>query len=382
MQFSMIFEAQMSDPTRLHEQEVIRSCVEQAVYAEEMSFDRVWAVEHHTLYWYAHMSAPEIFLSAVAARTSRIRLGHGVVCMPFNYNHPARVAERAAMLDIVSNGRLDLGAGKGGTVQEMSLCGVDPERATAEVREALQIIGKVWLEDEFEWHGDLLDIESPAGSPKHRVVPRPVQTPHPPLFLACSHPETVKTAAEYGVGALAFGFAGPDSIRNIRKMYHDTMASRSGQNFVSTVVNDHLAALCPSVVLDDRDEAIQIGARGQRFFGESITHWARIGSPPPSETTEYEDNVSYMHEMKTNIYNAALRGELPGYMSDPSLAGATFNIEHAYGNTADAIAYVEELDDIGVDEVMCMIQMGTVPLKTCMETIRHWGEEVIPRFRM
>ena len=91
MQFSMIFEAQMADASSGNEQQVIRDCVEQAVYAEEMGFDRIWAVEHHSLKWYAHMSAPEIFLTWVAARTSRIRIGHGVVCMPFNYNHPIRV---------------------------------------------------------------------------------------------------------------------------------------------------------------------------------------------------------------------------------------------------------------------------------------------------
>ena len=98
MQFSMVFEAQMADASLAHERQVLRDCVDQAIYAEAMDFDRVWAVEHHCLRWYAHMSAPEVFLTWVAARTERIRVGHGVVCMPFNYNHPIRVAERAAML--------------------------------------------------------------------------------------------------------------------------------------------------------------------------------------------------------------------------------------------------------------------------------------------
>src|SRR5919204_4918220 len=133
VKFSMIFEAQLAHPTRQREHQVIRDCVEQAVLAEEMGFDRVWAVEHHALLRYAHMSAPEIFLSYVAAKTSRIRLGHGVVCLPFNYNHPIRVAERAAMLDILSGGRLDLGAGRGATLQEMSAFGVDPHNTYAEM---------------------------------------------------------------------------------------------------------------------------------------------------------------------------------------------------------------------------------------------------------
>jgi len=140
----MIFEAQMADPSPAHEHQVIRDCVEQAVLAEQVGFDRVWAVEHHALKWYAHMSAPEVFLTWVAAKTSRIRLGHGVVCMPFQYNHPVRAAERAAMLDVLSNGRLDLGAGRGATLREMSTMGVDPSRTYAEVEEALRMIGSMW----------------------------------------------------------------------------------------------------------------------------------------------------------------------------------------------------------------------------------------------
>ena len=122
MIFSMVFEAQLADPTPENERQPGQGhdCVEQAVHAEAVGFDRVWAVEHHGLRHYAHMSAPEIFLATIAAKTSRIRIGHGVVCMPFNYNYPTRVCERAAMLDILSNGRLDLGAGRGGTRQEMA----------------------------------------------------------------------------------------------------------------------------------------------------------------------------------------------------------------------------------------------------------------------
>jgi alkanesulfonate monooxygenase SsuD/methylene tetrahydromethanopterin reductase-like flavin-dependent oxidoreductase (luciferase family) len=101
----MGFEVQLADPTVEREHQLLLDSVEQAVFAEAMGFDRIWAPEHHSLKWYAHMSAP--------ARTSRV--GHGVVLMPFNYNHPVRVAERAAMLDALSGGRLDLGAGRGAT---------------------------------------------------------------------------------------------------------------------------------------------------------------------------------------------------------------------------------------------------------------------------
>jgi alkanesulfonate monooxygenase SsuD/methylene tetrahydromethanopterin reductase-like flavin-dependent oxidoreductase (luciferase family) len=376
--FSIIFEAQLSNPTREREHQLLRDCVEQAVFAERMGFDRIWAVEHHALKWYAHMSAPEIFLATVAAQTSRIRIGHGVVCMAFNYNFPTRVAERAAMLDVLSGGRLDLGAGRGGTAQEMSLCNVDPERTTDEVEESLRILSAIWTNETFEWHGDLLTIASPEGNPPHTVVPRPLQEPHPPLYLACTRPETLQRAAEFGVGALAFGFAGPDSVRMQRRVYDEARAARTGDRYVSTVTNDYFAALCPTIVLDDAEEARRIGARAQRFLGESIHHWAR-GGPPPAEFTEDDDNLAVMARNLTEAELLVQRGELTA--DEFSLVAATFNVEHAYGTHETAIEYVHALQDAGADEVMCFLQMGTVPQEVCMETIRQWREHVIPHFR-
>jgi alkanesulfonate monooxygenase SsuD/methylene tetrahydromethanopterin reductase-like flavin-dependent oxidoreductase (luciferase family) len=376
MKFSMIFEAQLAHPTPERERQVIADCVAQAVLAEEMGFDRIWAVEHHALRWYAHMSAPEVFLTWVAAKTSRIRVGHGVVCMPFNYNHPIRVGERAAMLDVLSGGRLDLGAGRGATLQEMSLCGVDPERTYVEVEEALRMIGRMWQEDTFEWHGELLTVQAPPGREPHPVLPRPLQRPHPPLYLACTKRDTVALAAEYGIGALVLGFAGADEVRELRKIYDEAIATRTGERFVSTVVNDHFAVLCPTIVLDDAHEALGVGTRGQRFFAEAIAHWYG-GGPAPAEDTEGEDNVAAMENERQQLVARLHEAKIP---VGPNTT-ATFNVDHAYGDSGRAVAYVEQLRDAGADEVMCLIQMGTVPQSACIETIRHWGEEVIPRFR-
>ncbi len=376
MKFSMIFEAQLAHPTPERERQVIHDCVEQAVLGEQVGFDRVWAVEHHALRWYAHMSAPEIFLTWVAARTSRIRIGHGVVCMPFNYNHPVRVAERAAMLDILSRGRLDLGAGRGATLQEMSLCGVDPKRTYEEVEEALRMIGAMWQSDTFEWHGELLTVEPLPGKEPHPVLPRPVQQPHPPLYLACTKRDTVTLAAEYGVGALVLGFAGVDEVRELRKLYDEGITTRNKKRFVSTVANNHFSALCPTIVLDDGDEALRVGARGQRFFAEAIAHWYG-GGPPPVEDTEADDNVAAIARDRDRVVAKLHEANIP---VSPATT-ATFNIDHAYGTAERAIAYVEQLEEAGADEIMCLIQMGTVPQEVCLETIRHWGEKVIPRFR-
>jgi alkanesulfonate monooxygenase SsuD/methylene tetrahydromethanopterin reductase-like flavin-dependent oxidoreductase (luciferase family) len=369
VKFSMIFEAQMAFPTRENEQETIHNCVEQAVLAEQVGFDRIWAVEHHCLKWYAHMSAPEIFLTYVAAKTSTIRIGHGVVCMPFGYNHPLRAAERIAMLDVLSGGRMDVGAGRGATLQEMSAFGVKPEDTYAQMQESLRIIANCWRDDEFEWHG-LLDIDP------HPILPRPVQDPHPPLYMACTKKDTVRMAAELGVGALVLGFAGAAEIREMREIYDKTIATRTGEQFVSDHPNDHFSALCPTIILDDREQAYKIGARGQRFFAEAIMHW-NMHTPPPDPGSEDEDVEAMIAKSREGVIAKMSEMNIPLGPNTTS----TFNIEHAYGNHEDAIRYVEALEDAGADEIMCMIQMGTIPQWAMLETIQQFGDKVIPHFR-
>ncbi len=377
MKFSMIFEAQNEYGTPDAERQAIRNCVEQAVYAEEKGFDGVWAVEHHALVEYSHMSAPEVFLSAVAARTSRIRIGHAAVCMPFGYNHPARVAERAAMLDVISDGRLNLGAARGGTEQEMALCGVDPELTTPQVEEALRFIGHCWRGESIEWDSELLKIHPPANRPPHTVVPRPVQLPHPPLFLACTHAETVKRAAQYGVGPMVLGFGGPENIGEMRQSFDEVRASRDPEKVVSPGhINDEFVALCPSFLMEDREKALAIGARALRFFAEAITHWAAPNGVAPARNTDKVDNVAFMKEHLAAAYAAVERGDAP-----PTAASLLYSVDHALGDADTAIAYVERLANAGVDNVMCLIQMGTLTQDQQLETIRIWGDDVIPHFR-
>ena len=370
MQFSMIFEAQLAHPTREAERQTLHDCVEQAVLAEQMGFDRVWAVEHHCLERYAHMSAPEIFLSFVAARTERIRVGHGVVCLPFNYNHPVRVAERAAMLDILSGGRLDLGAGRGATPQETGTFGISPDDTQPQLVESLRMIPRMWGDETFEWSSKLMEV------PPRPILPKPVQEPHPPLFLACTHEATLELAADLGLGALCLGFGGPEDIEQKRKVYDEARKARDGSSVVGAHPNDHLSALCPAMVLEDRAEARRIGFRGQRFFTEAIGHW--YGGRPAPDPDSWEDDsdqvlldageklVAYLHEEKIEAGT-----EVTGL----------FNPNHAYGTAEDAVDYVGRLVDAGADEVMFIMQMGTVPQPAILESIRNLGEQVLPRFR-
>lgn len=372
MKFSMIFEAQMADDRPENERTVIHDCVDQAVLAEQCGFDGVWAVEHHSLRWYAHMSAPEVFLSYVAARTERVALGHGCVLMPFGYNHPVRVGERVAMLDVLSGGRLHVGGGRGATQQEMSLLGVDPADTYPQLEETLRMLSRMWVDDEFTWRSDSMTIDP------HPILPRPVQRPHPPLYLACTKDSTLETAAELGVGALVLGFKGPDEVARLNEVYRTAIERRTGERLVSSVVNDHFAALCPTIVLDDGEQAFRIGARAQQFFAEAIGHWYANGPLPSFEPLRDDQDVLASVDAARQRYTAHLsEAEIP---VSPN-ATATYNVGHAYGTADVAVDYVKQLQAAGADEILCLIQMGFVPQDVALETIRQWGETVIPHFR-
>src|SRR5437879_1788951 len=172
MRFGLLFELQTADPA--NEAAVWREGLEQAALAERAGFDSVWAVEHHFLVSYAHCSAPEIFLTAVSQRTERVRLGHGVAIAPPPVNHPFRLAERVAALDIVSGGRVDVGFGRGFSELEQRAFGLDPETSRAMAAEAVRAIPPMWTQDEFPgFEGEHLSL------PPRRVIPKPLQKPHP-----------------------------------------------------------------------------------------------------------------------------------------------------------------------------------------------------------
>ncbi len=370
MKFSMIFEAQMVDPSPESERQVFQDCVEQAVLGEKVGFDGIWAVEHHCLTQYAHMSAPETFLAFVAGKTSRIRIGHGVVCLPFKMNHPIKVAERVATLDILSQGRVNFGVGKGGTETEAGAFDVHIPDIDAQLEESFRMIPEMWASDVYSYESDLIRV------PERRIHPKPWQTPHPPLFMACTRETTLNQAGEWGVGALCLGFGGPEDIAQKNKVYREAIKRRTPESQVGKVANEHLSALCPAIVLDDGAAARHIGHRGQRFFTESINHFYQ-GGPMPSAPPEDEDSAAVLKR----------DGEaLVAYLHEEKIVAGTeatglFNTNHAYGTPEEAIGYVEKLIAAGADEVMFLVQMGSVPQKAALETIENLGTKVIPHFR-
>src|ERR1700759_1328368 len=139
MKFGMFYEHQCPQPWgEDSERRVIQEALAQVELGDKLGIDYVWEVEHHFLEEYSHSSAPEIFLAACSQRTSRIRLGHGIVLMPPKYNHPARLAERIATLDLVSNGRAEWGSGEWPTALEMEGFGVTQAENSARWRKATE----------------------------------------------------------------------------------------------------------------------------------------------------------------------------------------------------------------------------------------------------
>jgi hypothetical protein len=176
---------------------------------------------------------------------------------------------------------------------------------------------------------------------------------------------------------MVLGFGGPEMIAQMRGMFDEARAARDEDQVVSPGhINDEFVALCPTVLMDDREQAFTTGARALRFFAEAITHWAAPNGVAPARATDKVDNAAFMKEHLAAAQAAVARGEAPA-----TAASLLYNLDHAFGDADTAVAYVQRLADAGVDNVMTLIQMGTLTQEQMLETIRIWGEQVIPKFR-
>ena len=215
MKFGIFHELSVPKPwTATSESDIYMNALDQIELADALGFDQTWAVEHHFLEEYSHCSAPEVFLAAAAARTTKIRLGHGVMMVLPPFNHPARCAERAAALDIISNGRLEFGTGRSATWTELGGYRCDPDLTKEMWDEAVHAIPKMWMQEEFSWDGKYFKM------PPRNVIPKPYQKPHPPIWVAVSSPETAIQAAERGIGCLGVSIGTPGEFEKRVQDYH------------------------------------------------------------------------------------------------------------------------------------------------------------------
>ena len=195
MRFALFYEIPVARPWGPDSERLAyQHTIEQAVAGERYGWDAFWTVEHHFLEEYSHCSNPEVLYGAIAALTERIRLGYGVRLMPKPYNHPVRTAESVAVLDLISNGRVDLGTGRSSTRAELEGFGIDPGDTRAMWQEAIGHVVGCWTNEEYEFEGEHWSM------PKRRVQPKPIQQPHPPIWGATSSADGHRQVGELGLG--------------------------------------------------------------------------------------------------------------------------------------------------------------------------------------
>ena len=218
MKFGGFYEHQLPRPwSRESEHTLLKNALEQVELSDRLGYDYVWATEHHFLEEYAHSSAPEVFLAACSQRTRNLRIGHGIVQMPPNINHPARVAERIATLDLISDGRCEFGIGAGATEAELGGFFVPQAEKKEMMLEGLRAVVEMFVGEPFGgFEGRYIKV------PARNVVPKPYQKPHPPLWMACSNRASILQAARLGVGALTFSFVSPEQAQQWVTDYYET----------------------------------------------------------------------------------------------------------------------------------------------------------------
>ena len=356
MKFGLLYEMETPRPWHaLSEYNTYWEALAQIELADRIGLDYVWEVEHHFLEEYSHSPAPEVFYGAVTQRTKNIRIAHGVRLLPFNFNHPIKIAEQAAVLDIMSNGRVDIGTGRSTTAQELDGFGVNYDRTRDEVKEALEIIVKAWTEDILEYNGKLIQV------PPRRVVPKPIQKPHPPMWMACVAPDSYEIAGDRGLGVLSFSLNW-EQVQKSMEEYRKASAQRSNQ--IPKVVNEEFAGLIICHVAENKEEEA-IGLEGARWFMHNV---AKLFEPLM---------------VKNKLYSYEYLRMLMAMNLDPKDASDAELKEHhmvVVGNPDEVIRKLENFQKSGMNQVICFKQAGRIPHANIMQSLKRMGRHVLPYF--
>jgi alkanesulfonate monooxygenase SsuD/methylene tetrahydromethanopterin reductase-like flavin-dependent oxidoreductase (luciferase family) len=311
--------------------------------ADEIGLDHAWAVEHHFLEEYSHCSASEVFLASLAAKTKQIRIGFGIRQVIPNYNHPSRTAEAVAMLDLVSGGRAEFGIGEGATRLELR----GYKQAIA-LEAAEQVANMLVMEPYPGFESENFSM------PCRNVVPKPLQKPHPPMWMACTNRKTIEIAARNGLGALAFSFVDPDDARKWAEAYYDIIKSEECVPLGHTV-NANIAMVAGFSIHHDADEAQRRGIDGFQFFRYAVNALVANETRPGRSRLweEYEE----------------LRGPDLPLLAAPGI-GTPENYRELVGQFQDA----------GVDQIIFLQQGGKNRHEHICESLQIFGDEVLPHF--
>ena len=367
MKFALFYEIPVAQPWGPDSERLAyHNTIEQAIAGDRFGWDAFWTVEHHFLDEYSHCSNPEVLYGAIAAQTQRIRLGYGVRLMPKPYNHPVRTAESAAVLDIISNGRVDFGTGRSSTRPELEGFGIDPKDTREMWQEAIGHVVGCWTNDEYEFQGKHWQM------PKRRVHPKPLQKPHPPLYGATSSEEGHRQVGELGLGLCSFAVGvSPEEVKKKIDIYR--AAIERCEQPIGTFVNNQAATFTMTLCGPDRAEALEIARESFEWYPK--TGARLIGSM-----------VDWMAERNQDLGNYGYAADMNAHDKDGSLDLLTLDYltesgACVLGTPADCIETCRRYEEAGVDLLLCLVNPYKIGHEHVMRTIEMMGTEVIPEFR-
>ncbi|MDE2488112.1 MAG: LLM class flavin-dependent oxidoreductase [Alphaproteobacteria bacterium] len=360
MRFGIFYEHQLPKPwNEGDEARLFHQALEQVVLADRLGYDFAWEVEHHFLEEYSHSSAPEVFLAACAALTRTIRLGHGIRQVIPHYNHPARTAECLGTLDIVSNGRLEFGIGEGATRLELGGFKIPAKEKRALALEAAGEIANMMAMTPYPgYEGQGFSF------PCRNIVPKPVQKPHPPMWMACTNRDTIKIAAANGIGALAFSFVDPDEARAWAEIYYGIIRSEDCVP-LGHAVNANMAMVSNFSVHPDRDEAIRRGQEGFEFFSYAVNALVAHDAVP-GRSSLFED-FRKSRAMSDEEIIAARK--------------ASQRNANGIGTPDDIREHIRGFQAAGVDQVIFLQQAGRNRHEHICESLELFAAEVMGEFK-
>jgi alkanesulfonate monooxygenase SsuD/methylene tetrahydromethanopterin reductase-like flavin-dependent oxidoreductase (luciferase family) len=365
-----------------HEQLRFAQAIDQAVLADELGYGCWWQVEHHGAGEFSLSSAPELVLAALSQRTSRIRLGHSAVLAPGRFNHPIRIAERAATLDHLSGGRVELGLTRS-TIPEWRLFGIDPDDARDQTRQAFEMIPKMWTAERFSYESDAYRVDDA------RIGPKPLQRPHPPLWQAAASPASFEEAGRRGVGVL--GTTMWESLERASRLIglYRAAAGRCGDP-VGAFVNNQVGFFTFVHCADTDEEAMRNGAAAAAAwytvtaltFFEAASEFVRlnarerelVAAPDGGGLTgDFLRGEAGTGPTEANLLIArVLQGEP---VSDEEI----FTVLSAQdslivGSRETCRRKLRAYADLGIDRMMCLQQIGGIPHEKVLKSIRLIGE--------
>ncbi|MDZ4278100.1 MAG: LLM class flavin-dependent oxidoreductase [Dehalococcoidia bacterium] len=339
-------------PAGRTEQQVIDEQFDIMLRSEDYGFDSVWPAEHH-FREYGHCATPSLILAALATRTTRLRLGTGVVVLPLN--HPVRIAEDYAFLDVLSNGRIDLGLGRGYQPHEYRGYGVDQSRSRDIFREGVEIIQKAWTEESFSYQGEYYQFEDLS------VHPKPVQQPHPPIWMASLSAETFEMCGRYGFNLLCapvFGF-------NLETGAAQIQEYRNGLKAHGRNPSDYkVAALSMTYVADTTQQALDEFKDGVMWYMKTFQKYV---APPKGQAP------IPTFELYTQIRDILDLAEWDRLVA----AGAV--ICGSPDEVVDRIGHFAET--CGIDEYLAWTRIGGLDRDKVMRCMELMGSKVMPQLR-